>query len=237
MDPTGFVTLSRQSGLMREMQVVANNIANAATTGYRAEGVIFSEHVRAAPGAEPVSMGRARVRDTSMMQGALVPTGGVFDLAIEGDGFFLVETPAGERLTRAGNFSSNAAGDLVTPDGHRVLDEGGAPVFVLPDVGEVLVGADGTISAGGRILGQIGVVVPADPAGLTREGGVLFHAEAGTEAAPQAQVLQRVLEQSNVNAVGQLARMVEIQRAYELGQSFLETEDQRIRDTVKTLIR
>ena len=81
------------------------------------------------------------------------------------------------------------------------------------------------------------MVVPADPAGLTREGGVLFHAEAGTEAAPQAQVLQRVLERSNVNAVGQLARMVEIQRAYELGQSFLETEDQRIRDTVKALIR
>lgn len=237
MDPTGFVTLSRQSGLMREMQVVANNIANAATTGYRSEGVIFSEFVRAAPGAEPVSMGWARVRDTSMMQGALVPTGGVFDLAIEGDGFFVIETPAGERLTRAGSFSPNADGDLVTPDGHRVLDEGGAPLFVPPDAGDILVGADGTISAGGRSLGRVGLVVPADPIRLTREGGVLFSAAGGTEPAPQAQVLQRVLERSNVNAVGQLARMIEIQRAYELGQSFLQTEDQRIRDTVKALIR
>lgn len=237
MDPTGYVTLSRQSGLMREMQVVANNIANAATTGYRSEGVIFSEHVHSAPGSEPVSMGRARVRDTSMAQGALVPTGGAFDLAIEGEGFFLIETQAGERLTRAGSFSPDANGDLVTAAGDRVLDEGGAPVFVPPDAGNIQVGADGTISAGDRVLGRLGLVLPADPGGLVREDGVMFRAEAGIEPAPQARILQRVLERSNVNAVGQLARMVEIQRAYEIGQSFLQTEDQRLRDAVKTLIR
>ena len=108
-----YSTLSRQSGLMREMQTVANNIANAATTGYRQEDLIFSEHVRRIDGGSSMSMANANTRNTSMVQGTLTRTGGRFDLAIEGDGFFLIETPAGERLTRAGSFSPNAAGDLV----------------------------------------------------------------------------------------------------------------------------
>lgn len=125
MDTTGSVALSRQSGLLREMQVVANNIANAATTGFRQEGLVFAEHVRRMEDAPSVSMARAHVRATSMVQGSLTATGGTFDLAIEGDGFFLIETPAGERLTRAGHFTPNADGDLVTPEGFRVLDAGG----------------------------------------------------------------------------------------------------------------
>ena len=122
MDTSSYATLSRQSGLMREMQVVANNIANSATTGYRQEGLIFSEFIQSAPGQSSVSMSRANIRNTSTEQGALTQTNGTFDLAIEGDGYFKVETPMGERLTRAGAFSPNADGDLVTADGNRVLD-------------------------------------------------------------------------------------------------------------------
>ena len=82
-------------------------------------------------------------------------------MAIEGDGFFLIETPAGERLTRAGNFTLSAVGDLVTPDGFRVLDAGGAPVFVPPDVTDPGISPDGTLSDGDRPLAQIGIVRPA----------------------------------------------------------------------------
>ena len=153
MDATGYVTLSRQSGLMQEMRVVANNIANAATTGFRQEGMIFSEFVQAQGDQPSLSMTRAQVRNTSMAQGALTQTNGRFDLAIQGDGFFLVETPQGERLTRAGSFSPNADGDLVTMNGYRVLDPGGAPVFVPGDVGDISIAADGTLSSNGRALG------------------------------------------------------------------------------------
>ena len=236
MDTATYVALSRQTGLMNEMRIVANNIANAATTGYRQEGVIFSEYIKSAPGDSSLSMSRAQVRNTSLDQGTLTQTRGTFDFAIEGDGFFLIDTPNGPRLTRAGAFSPSAEGDLVTQAGHRVLDAGGAPLFV-PGDAAIAVAADGTLSADGQPLGQIGVVVPEDPLSLIREDGVMFRTEGGTVPADSARVLQGFLEASNVNPILQIARMIEVQRAYEAGQHLLEAEDQRIRSAVKTLIR
>ena len=237
MGVTGYTTLSRQSGLMREMRVVANNIANAATTGYRSEGVIFSEFIQSAPGQESLSMARANIRNTSLAQGQLTQTGGDLDLALEGDGYFMVETPMGERLTRSGTFSTNAAGDLVTMDGYRVLDAGRAPMFVPGDAKSVKFGADGTLSVDGRALGQIGIFKPEQTHQMVREDGVMFRVDGEVEAAFETRVLQGFLEGSNVNAISEVARMVEIQRAYEMGQSFLETEDQRVRDAIKKLIK
>ncbi|MFD0859987.1 flagellar hook-basal body complex protein [Roseovarius aquimarinus] len=237
MENAGYTTLTRQSGLMREMQVVANNIANAATTGYRQEGLIFAEHVMRMADGPSLSMATANVRNTSMVQGALTQTNGTLDFAIEGDGFFLIETPAGERLTRAGGFSVSAQGDLVTHDGFRVLDAGGAPVFVPPDAASLAVSPDGTLSDGGRPLAQIGLVAPADRSSLVREDGVRFRAEDGYEPAQNGRILQGFLEGANVDPIGQMARMIEIQRAYELGQSFLDSEDRRIRSAVQTFIQ
>ena len=237
MDSATYATLSRQMGLWNEMNIVANNIANSATSGYRQEGLIFSEFVKADPEGRSLSMAHGNVRNTSFAQGALTQTGGTFDFAIEGDGFFMIETPQGERLTRAGSFSPNADGDLVTPDGLRVLDLGGAPIFVPPDAGQISVSADGTISADGRLLGQIGLVRPLDPAAMTREDGVMFVAEAGFEADDTSRIVQGFVENSNVDAVSALARMIEVQRSYELGMSFLDTEDKRVREALNSMIK
>lgn len=237
MGTAGYAILSRQTGLLREMQVVANNIANAATTGYRQEGLIFSEYVSASSGQSSVSMGRAQVHNTSMDQGALTQTNGDLDLAIEGDGFFILETPSGNRLTRAGSFAPNAVGDLVNMSGYRVLDTGGSPVFVPTGVGGIAVASDGTLSAQGQPIGQIGLFLPEESTRLIREDGVMFRAEGPVNPTDSAQILQGFLEASNVNPIGQIARMIEIQRAYEMGQSFLETEDERIRNSVKSLMR
>ncbi len=235
MDNAGYTTLTRQSGLLREMRIVANNIANAATTGYRQEGMVFSEYVMSIDGASSLSMGQGNVRNTSLEQGTLTQTGGTFDFAIEGDGFFLIETPAGERLSRSGAFSPNADGDLVTMDGYRVLDAGGAPVFVPPGASDVAVSADGTISSEGNPIGQIGVVQPLNPREMVREDGVMFRADDGYEPAENARVLQRFVENSNVNPILQITRMIEVQRAYELGASFLEAEDERVRQALRTM--
>lgn len=237
MDSTGYITLTRQSGLMREMQVVANNIANAATTGYRQEGVVFSEHVRSVQGGASLSMGNGNGRHTSFDQGTLTQTGGTFDFAIEGDGYFLIQTPNGERLTRAGSFSPNGAGDLMTHDGHPVLDAGGAPVFVPPDARSISVSPDGTISADGLLVGQIGLVTPNDPRAMIRESGVIFSAAEGFEPSETARMLQGFVEASNVDAIGQLARMIEVQRAYEMGQSFLDSEDERVRRSMDAMMK
>ncbi|MDQ2093989.1 flagellar hook-basal body complex protein [Rhodalgimonas zhirmunskyi] len=237
MDNAGYATLSRQSGLLREMQIVANNIANMSTTGYRQEGLLFSEYIVRVNDGPSMSMAGATVRNTSMLQGAMTMTGGQLDLAIEGDGFFLVETPEGERLTRAGALTANGEGDLVTPRGFPVLDAGGAPVFIPPNAQDLSISADGTVSSGGRPLTQIGLVMPIDRDGMLREDGVLFRADSGYEPALNGRILQGFLEDSNVQAVDQITRMIEVQRAYELGQSFLDAENDRLKEAMKTFLK
>ncbi|WP_317056385.1 flagellar hook-basal body complex protein [Roseovarius rhodophyticola] len=237
MEATGYTTLNRQAGLLREMQTVANNIANSATTGYRAEGIIFSEHVSRTQNGPSLSMATANIGQTSLITGTLTQTGSTLDVAIQGDGFFLIETPNGERLSRAGSFSLSAEGDLVTNDGYRVLDTGGAPIFIPPDAADLGISTDGTISAGKRLLGQLGVVMPDNRDDLIREGGVMFRVEGTFDTVATPQLLQGFLEGSNVNPISEMTRMIEVQRAYEMGQSFLDAEDNRIRDVIKTLTR
>ncbi len=230
MSNSVYTALTRQSGLMREMQVVANNIANSATTGFRAEGLIFAEHIKSL-GVErgSVSMASAEGRRTDHLQGTISKTGGAFDLAIEGDGFFQVQTASGPQLTRAGSFIPSADGLLVTPQGYPLLDLGEAPVFVPNDVRSIAISPDGTISADGNTIGQIGLVQPLDANDLARQDGVRFSTTAGVEPADSARILQGFLESSNVDPVSEITRMIEVQRAYEMGQSFLEREDQRLR--------
>ncbi len=236
MDTAGYTALNRQAGLMREMQGVANNIANLSTTGFRKEGVIFAEHVHALGlDAGSVSMSHASVRNTDLTQGTLTQTGATYDFAIQGDGFFSVETPQGQRLTRAGAFTPNEVGELVTPDGHRVLDIGGAPIFIPPDIENVAVASDGTLSAGQRVLGQLGVFQPEDVSSLSRQSGALLQTDSALLPVENATVVQGFLENSNVNPIHEIARMIEVQHAYQLGQSFLEREDSRIRDAIRAL--
>jgi len=238
MDNAGYTTLARQAGLMREMSTVANNLANLSTTGFRKEGVIFAEHIKALDGNEDsLSMASADVRLTVQQQGTLTQTNGRFDFAIEGEGFFMIETPDGNQLTRAGNFTPNGEGELVTPDGYRLLDGGGSPIFIPPDARSIAVAADGTLSADGVPQTQIGLYTPADPTDLNRQNGVRFQVAGNVIPIEDSAIMQGFVEDSNVNPVIEIARMIEVQRAYELGQGFLDKEDERIRGVLQTLGR
>ena len=236
MENPVYATLNRQSGLLKEMQTVANNIANASTDGFRREGVIFSEFVvRTGPNSESLSLANASGRSSDMAQGALVQTNGTFDFAIEGPGFFLVATPEGDQLTRAGSFTPSPEGVLVASDGAPLLDAGGAPVFVPVTARSIALGADGTLSADGNPVAQIGLWEPGDPLDLTRALGVRFDAGGDVIPVENARILQGFLEKSNVNPVSELTRMIEVQRAYELGQTFLNREDERVRGAIRTM--
>ena len=238
MDSAGYTSLTRQTGLMREMQSVANNIANVSTTGFRRGGVIFAEHVKALdPGEPSLSMATGSVRNLDTTQGPLTETGGTFDFAIEGAGFFLLESAEGQQITRAGSFTPSAEGELVTPDGARLLDAGGAPVFVPPDAASVALSADGTISADGIPLTVIGLYLPLDLNNLTHREGVKFAVDGDLLPAEGTTILQGFIENSNVNPVIEIARMIEVQHAYQMGQQFLEKEDERIRGVLQTLGR
>lgn len=236
MENAGYVALNRQAGLLKAMDTVAQNIANASTDGYRREGVIFSEVVHDTGRESPsVSMGHARARRTDLTQGGMVQTNGSFDFAIEGPGFFLLETPEGDRLTRAGSFLPSPEGLLVAADGARLLDAGGAPVFVPPDATRIALGADGTLSADGNQIAQIGLWLPENPLAMRRAEGVRFDPGGPPVAASEGRMVQGFVERSNIDPVTELTRMIEVQRAYELGRSFLDREDERIRGAIRTM--
>ncbi len=238
MDNAGYTTVNRQSGLMREMQAVANNIANLSTTGFRKEGVIFAEHLADLEGAEPsLSMATADGRVINLSQGTLQQTGGTFDFAIEGEGFFMIATPDGNQLTRAGAFTRSPEGELVTAEGYRLLDSGAGPISIAADAGPVVVARDGTISAGGAPLAQLGLFLPSDSQDLIHAGGTRFKTSGSVDPLEVGTVFQGFLESSNVNAVSEITRMIAVQRAYEMGQGFLDAEDGRIRAVLQTLGR
>ncbi|MCI4643365.1 MAG: flagellar hook-basal body complex protein [Hyphomonadaceae bacterium] len=226
--------LARQQGLMQEMQMVANNLANSSTTGYKSDRAIFAEMVVSAGGdAASLSMGALGGHAFALEQGALRFTGGQFDFAIQGEGYFVVDTPQGERLSRAGHFQLNAEGRLIDAHGNTVKAAGGNEITIPGTAGQIHVGNDGTISADGDILGRIGVVTVEGE--LRRDSNTYFSAPEGYAEIEEPVIVQGALEQSNVSPVLEVARMIEVQRAYEAGQTVLEREDQRISQLITAL--
>lgn len=236
MDLPGYVALTRQTGLLKEMQTVANNIANVNTTGFRREGVVFAEMVEALPAeGGSVAMTGARGRYLDQTQGALVQTNGQLDLAVEGEGYFTVLTPQGERLTRAGAFTRSPDGEVVNMDGHQLLDEGGGPILIPFEAKNINIASDGTLSVDGQPVAKIGLTRIEDPTKILQESGTLLKADGGTAPMEDGRIVQGFVEESNVNAVAEMARMIMVQRAYEYGQKMLDNEDARIRLVVRTL--
>lgn len=236
MDSTGYIALSRQRGLKLEMSVIANNIANMSTPGYRGQGVVFSEYLQGAGSAAPhLSMTDTGAFRTNLSQASLAPTGGPFDLAIEGEGFFQLGTEEGLRLTRAGAFLPDAEGRLVTAWGAELLDSSGSPILVPTDAGPIVIAEDGTLSIDGQPLAQVGVFRVDPGATLQRSANATFETAAELQPSGEATVHQGFLEDSNVNPVLEVARMIEVQRRYEAAKDFLDKEHQRISRALQDL--
>ena len=228
--------LSKQVGLRQQVDVIAHNVANLSTTGFKREELAFATHVERLdlPGGS-LALARVESSHTDFRPGALERTGNPFDLAIDGSGFFAVETPEGVRYTRDGRFSTNQLGELVTTTGHRVLDDSGAPILVPPGAVGLTLSAEGALStADGVPLGALGI--RELPAGfLRREADGLFVAEVEPEPALAPRVVQGFLEGSNVNPVRELTDLIEAQRAYERGRAMLDAEDERVRRMIEKL--
>jgi len=241
MDNASYVSLTRQSGLMKELTSIANNMANANTIGYKREGAIFSEYIVAAQGGgsatdpkESLSMGRLSAHASNMLPGSLRSTGGDFDVAIEGDGFFLVDIGGETQLTRAGHFMVSAEGILINTEGNPVLDNAEGQIQIPAEASRINIGYDGVLSADGAEIGRLGVVT-ADPDTLSRAGSNNWKAPDGFQPFENSKVLQGFLEDSNVQPVIEMARMIEVQRHYDAGQKLLEMEDDRIKQVITTI--
>lgn len=232
-----YVALTRSTGLAREMDLIANNLANMSTIGFRKEGVVFSEVLRKLPAAGGgVAMTAARTRFTDARGGALQFTGKPFDLAVGGAAYFQVETEQGNFLTRAGNFRPTAEGQLALPSGAVLLDAGGAQLQLPDNYTGLQIGEDGTIATTDGPVGQIGLYQLAQGDSPRRLDGVLFQpAEDPVAAEDGSLVLQGTLEGANVSAVAEMSRMIAVQRAYEFSQTFISSESERLRGAVRTL--
>ena len=234
MSDASIPMLSRQSGLLETAQIIANNIANASTPGYKSEGVIFSEYVKAAGEGNPsLSMGHLTARSVDFTPGVLRKTGGTFDLALSGEGFFKVLTPEGERLTRAGVFLLNPEGTVVDPNGFPLTDNGGGEIALPLDATNIAIASDGTLSVNGEIFGQVGAFTPNGE--MRRAGLNLWISDEGTTAIEEPTIVQGSIEQSNVNPVLEFARLIEAQRQFEAGQNAVQQENERLEKLINAI--
>jgi flagellar basal-body rod protein FlgF len=244
MENSLLVSLSQQLAAYRAMDVIANNIANVSTPGFKRESAKFEEYVammrpaEGQKGMQPVSFVKdaGLIRDSG--QGNIEQTGAVFDLAIAGKGYFAVQTPAGMRYTRDGHFSLDGNGNLVTSQGYQVQGDGGA-ITITPNDGEISVAPDGTVSSVvngiGNLLGKLKVVDFPDDSLLAKQGSNLYSTGQAPTAPAMVNIRQGALEASNVQPVIEISKMIEVMRAYEATATLSKSQEDMMRQAVERL--
>ena len=252
MDNALLIGLSRQTALQRELAVVANNIANINTTGFKADGAVFSEYLNSNASSEGLS-GRDRrmsfVHDATtwhdMSQGTVQQTGAPFDVAIDGDGLMVVQTVRGERYTRNGALQINNIGELVTTAGDKLMGDNG-PIVLQRTDRDVVITKDGTVKVReGQSLnsdttrGKIRLVTFATPQSLRKDGASTFMAPDGVQPVPlpeaQTHVVQGAIEKSNVRPVIEMTRMIALTRAYTEIASIMQQQGDMRKNSIQQL--
>jgi flagellar basal-body rod protein FlgF len=244
VENAALVGLSRQVALQRELDVVANNLANLGTAGFKSEEMTFREYLMPIASEDTFPRGQDRklsfVEDRSTWQdfsnGPVQISQNQFDLATEGNAFFSVQTPNGVRYTRNGQFQLDSQGVLVTNEGHPVMTTSG-PIQFTDDDTDITVGPDGTVSTGQGVRGRILLTEFDNPQSLVAEGSSFFRAiEGGTELAPgQGRIQQYAVEQSNVQPIVETTRLIEITRAYQTLAQMMQRGDELRRTAIQRL--
>ena len=254
MDNTTYIALSRQQALWNQLEVVANNLANVNTTGFKGSDTLFTQYLMKSSSDERTFKDKiAFTHDFGLVrnlaQGTFNYTGNKFDLSLQGEGYFVIQqpakgnAPAEELYTRAGTFTINGQSQLVTQAGQPVLGTDGQPITIPPGAGEITIQGDGSIKSKEganefKTLGKLRVVRFEVERELKAVDGTAFRAN-GQEPIdmPQPKVAQGVLEDSNVNAITEMTRMININRAYADVAKMVEEEHQRKRQAADTFTR
>lgn len=235
METSAYIALSRQTALRREMDVVANNIANMNTTAFKGEKMMFVEHLEKSRGGDsfiPTKLAYTRdiAQFTDLTNGPIQVTGNAFDVAIKGDGYFVIETEDGERYTRNGRFQLNDEGQLVNQQGQPVMSDAGTPFFFGPEDQDIQIARDGTVGTENGVIGKIRLVSFENPQELRQGAGGLMSTDATPQDVETPEVLQSALEGSNIEGIIEITRMIEVQRSYESVRKFIEAEDKRLKE-------
>lgn len=242
MENALLVGLSRQMALGRELDVIANNMANVTTNGFKARSARFQDHLMAQASANAFSGPDRRLdfvidagTPLDASSGAIETTGNPLDAAIKGDSFFVVQTPAGERYTRGGAFQVDAAGQLVTNDGNPVLGDAGPISFAPQETGAALA-PDGTVTTSQGARGRLRLVRFDDVRTLRNEGANVFSSpRAPLPAGTAGRIEPGALERSNVRPVLEMTRLMEVNRAYSSVASLIGRMDELKRSAMSRL--
>jgi flagellar basal-body rod protein FlgF len=242
MDITTSLAASRLVAQQRAMDITANNIANANTPGYRTERVQFSDWIdqqpntASPPGGHSVTYTQDRATYRESQPGSITHTGNPFDLALSGDGYFTVNTKTGPRLTRDGRFGPLPNGTLADSAGNAVLDTTGKPIQLASTDTQITIAGDGTVSTENGEVGKIGVVQPADPMKLRAEGATHFVSDTTTAPVAAPGIVQGAIEESNVQPVLEVTRMMDTERQFQFVTQLVQAEGDRQQNSIEKLL-
>jgi flagellar basal-body rod protein FlgF len=237
MQSAFYVSLSAQLSIDKRMETIANNIANAATAGYRANGVSF-ESVVSKTGADAVAYASAGRDYISRAAGDMQRTGDPFDVAVVGRAFFAIRTPDGVAYTRDGRMKMTETGDLQSVGGFPILDAGNSPVVLDPTAGPPMISRDGMINQNGRQIGALGLFMIDTDAQLTRGPGASVLPDKPATAVldfVRNGVEQGVVEAANVNPVREMVKLISASRAFDSVSSMNELLDSSQLDAIRTI--
>lgn len=237
MENSIYLTLSRQLAVKNNMDVIANNIANMNTSGYRARNMVFSEYVSDVRGdIDPMSFGLDSSQYSVTDGGPLSQTGNPLDIAVVGPGFIQVQTEGGKpAYTRAGNLQLGADGSLRTSAGFMVASQGGGSIVIPPGSSDIKIDERGVVSNQNGQLGQIGVMEFENIQQLTPLGNNLYTSDKPPLPATESRIKQGHLEGSNVKPVLEMTRMIETLRSFQSMQNIMQNENERLRGAIQKL--
>jgi flagellar basal-body rod protein FlgF len=238
MENSLYIGLSKQVVLRQNMEIIAQNVANINTPGYRGQNMVFKEYVE-----DPRYMEEdmSLVLDYGQYQktdaGSLKETGNSLDVALVGNGFFGINTPEGIQYTRAGNFTMDAQGVLRTARGYAVANNGGGEIIIPREAREIIIDRTGVISTDQGEIAQLMVTEFNSQQDLNPEGNGLYSTTAAGIPSEGTTVLQGKLEGSNVQAVVEMTRMIAVHREYQAVQNIMQSEHERLQSATQRLAR
>jgi flagellar basal-body rod protein FlgF len=237
MQPGLYVSLSGQMALMRRLDTLSHNVANVTTAGFRAEEIKFDQLISQKTDA-PTAFVSGGSTYISRKAGEVTKTDNPLDVAVNGDAWLSIQTPAGQVYTRDGRMTMTPEGELRTLNGYPVLDVGGAPIQLNPNGGAPSIASDGTITQGAAQAGAIGLFTIPPQANLVRyeNSGVIpsMAAEPALDFT-RVGVLQGFMEQSNVNPVSEISRLIQIQRSFDAVSNSMAQAEQVMSTAIRTL--
>jgi flagellar basal body rod protein FlgG len=230
MDPGYYVAAGSLKARSFELDVVANNLANASTVGYKPDQPFFAVFNKAAGSGRRLPLtgylnDGVVFAETGVVneQGSLRATGRPLDVAIQGNAFLSVQTPAGNRVTRDGRLQIGQGGQLEAMDGSAVLGKNGQPIKVDPKNGIISITADGSVQQNDQSLGQLDLKAFEKPGALKRMGALRFDPAGATDAPVKATVVQGHLEESAVDSASTMVEMIRLNRLYEMSLKVAST--------------